>query len=186
MRLLLFCFVLIFIWLCLVLVVACGVSFPDRVWTHTFSWKQVVLATGTTGKVPHETFVYFQLYPLSDPSFWACSDHITVYLFKIMNNFKRKIIYYNTLVCCHGSLIDMLVNWLLGFPGSPDDIESACSTGDGFDPCVGKIPYKREWHPNSVFLPGESHGQRSLGATACGIEIESNMTEHADTYSVSS
>ena len=30
----------------------------------------------------------------------------------------------------------------------------------GFDPWVGKIPWKREWPPTSVFLPGEFHGQR--------------------------
>ena len=27
---------------------------------------------------------------------------------------------------------------------------------------VGKNPWKREWQPTPVFLPGESHGQRSL------------------------
>ena len=32
----------------------------------------------------------------------------------------------------------------------------------GFSPCVRKIPWRREWLPTSVFLPGESHGQRSL------------------------
>ena len=31
-----------------------------------------------------------------------------------------------------------------------------------FDPWVGKIPGKRKWQPTLVFLPGESHGQRSL------------------------
>ena len=31
-----------------------------------------------------------------------------------------------------------------------------------FDPWVGKIPWKREWQPTSVFLPGEFQGQRSL------------------------
>ena len=31
-----------------------------------------------------------------------------------------------------------------------------------FDPWVGKIPWRREWQPDLVFLPGESHGQRSL------------------------
>ena len=30
----------------------------------------------------------------------------------------------------------------------------------GFDPCFGKIPWKREWLPTPVFLPGEFHGQR--------------------------
>ena len=31
-----------------------------------------------------------------------------------------------------------------------------------FNPWVGKIPWRRKWHPISVFLPGKSHGQRSL------------------------
>ena len=31
-----------------------------------------------------------------------------------------------------------------------------------FDPWVGKIPWRREWLPIPVFLPGESHGHRSL------------------------
>ena len=31
-----------------------------------------------------------------------------------------------------------------------------------FDSSVGKIPWRREWLPTPVFLPGESHGQRSL------------------------
>ena len=30
------------------------------------------------------------------------------------------------------------------------------------DPWVGKSPWRRTWQPTSVFLPGESHGQRSL------------------------
>ena len=32
----------------------------------------------------------------------------------------------------------------------------------GFDPGVGKIPWKRAWQPTPVLLPGESRGQRSL------------------------
>ena len=32
----------------------------------------------------------------------------------------------------------------------------------GFNPWLGKIPWRREWLPTPEFLPGESHGQRSL------------------------
>ena len=32
----------------------------------------------------------------------------------------------------------------------------------GFDPWVGKIPWRREWQPTQVFMPGESHRQKSL------------------------
>ena len=31
-----------------------------------------------------------------------------------------------------------------------------------FRPWVENIPWRREWQPSPVFLPGESHGQRSL------------------------
>ena len=41
--------------------------------------------------------------------------------------------------------------------------ESACQCRRrGFDPWVGKIPWRRKWQPTPVFLPGKSHGQRSL------------------------
>ena len=30
------------------------------------------------------------------------------------------------------------------------------------DSWVGKIPWRRAWQPTPVFLPGESHEQRSL------------------------
>ena len=32
----------------------------------------------------------------------------------------------------------------------------------GFDPWVGKIPWRWQRQPTPVFLPGEAHGQRSL------------------------
>ena len=32
----------------------------------------------------------------------------------------------------------------------------------GFDPWLGKIPWRRAWQPTEIFLPGESHGQRRL------------------------
>ena len=42
---------------------------------------------------------------------------------------------------------------------------------------VGKIPWRREWQPSPVFLPGESHGQRRLvGYSPCGHR-ESDTTE---------
>ena len=50
-----------------------------------------------------------------------------------------------------------------GFPGSFSAKESTCQCRrHGFDPWVGKIPWRRTWPPTPVFLPGESHGQRSL------------------------
>ena len=38
------------------------------------------------------------------------------------------------------------------------------------DPWVRKIPWRKKWQPTPVFLPGESHGRRSLmGYTVHGI-----------------
>ena len=42
---------------------------------------------------------------------------------------------------------------------------------------VKKIPCRREWLPTPVFLPGESHGQRSLGGYSVRSHKASDMTE---------
>ena len=50
-----------------------------------------------------------------------------------------------------------------GLPWWLNGKESSCQCRrQGFDPWVEKIPWRREWQPTPVFLPGESHGQRSL------------------------
>ena len=36
------------------------------------------------------------------------------------------------------------------------------NVGDIRDPWAGNIPWKKAGQPTSVFLPGESHGQKSL------------------------
>ena len=51
---------------------------------------------------------------------------------------------------------------------------------------VRKIPWGRKWHPTLVFLPGESHGQRSLAGYSHGVvgtrvpKSGSRLSEHAD------
>ena len=67
------------------------------------------------------------------------------------------------------------------FPGGTSGKEPACQSRRhkrrGFDPWVGKIPWRRTWQPTPVFLPGESHGRRSLvGYTPQGCK-GSDMTE---------
>ena len=41
----------------------------------------------------------------------------------------------------------------------------------------GKIPWRRAWQPTPVFLPGESHGQRSLAGYTPWVHKESDTTE---------
>ena len=42
---------------------------------------------------------------------------------------------------------------------------------------VRKIPWRTEWLPTAVFLPGKSHGQRSLVGYSPWVTKESDMTE---------
>jgi len=55
---------------------------------------------------------------------------------------------------------------MLSFPGGASGKEPPCQCRrckrHGFYPWVRKIPWRRAWQPTPVFLPGESHGQRSL------------------------
>ena len=51
----------------------------------------------------------------------------------------------------------------LGFLGGTSSKEPTCQCWrHGLNLWVGKIPWRRAWQPPPVFLPGESHGQRSL------------------------
>ena len=50
-----------------------------------------------------------------------------------------------------------------------------------FNPWVGKIPWRREWQPTLVFLPGESHGQSGLAGYSprgCKESDTTEATEH--------
>ena len=61
----------------------------------------------------------------------------------------------------------MIVEYSYGsFPGVTGSKESPyqrkrCKR-HGFDPWVKKIPWRREWQPTPILLPGESRGQSSL------------------------
>ena len=55
------------------------------------------------------------------------------------------------------------ISGFVGFPGGSGSKESACNAGDrGSIPGWGKAPGRGHRQPTLVFLPGESHGQRSL------------------------
>ena len=77
--------------------------------------------------------------------------------------------------------ISTSINKFGGFPGDASGKEPTCQCRKpkrcGFDPWVGKSPWRRKWQPTPVFLPGESHGQRNLvGYSPWGCK-ESDMTE---------
>ena len=47
----------------------------------------------------------------------------------------------------------------------------------GFDPWVGKIPWRRKWQPTPVLLPWKSHGRRSLVGYSPWGRKESDTTK---------
>ena len=64
------------------------------------------------------------------------------------------------------------------FPGSSDGKASACSAGDlGLNPRLGRSPEEGNGNPFPVFLPGKSHGQRSLAGYSPWDRQESDTTE---------
>ena len=66
----------------------------------------------------------------------------------------------------------------LGFPGGSDGKESTCNAGDpGSIPGSGRSPGEGNGYPTPVFLPGESHGQRSLACCNSRGRKESDTTE---------
>jgi len=70
---------------------------------------------------------------------------------------------------------------LAGLPRWCSGKESPCycrrSKRHGFDSWVTKIPWRRQWKPTPVFLPGKSQGQRSLEGYSPGSRKESDTTE---------
>ena len=74
---------------------------------------------------------------------------------------------------------------LLGFPGGASEKEPVCQyrrhKRRRFGPQVRNIPWRRAWHPTPVYLPGESHGQRSLvgsGPKGCKELDTTEVTQH--------
>ena len=68
--------------------------------------------------------------------------------------------------------------YAMGFPGGSDGKESAWQhRRPGFDPWVGKIPWRRKEQPTPVFLPGKFCGQRSLDGYSPWSRQELDTTE---------
>ena len=65
-----------------------------------------------------------------------------------------------------------------GFPGGSDSKEICLQCRRlRFRLWVGKTPWRRQWQPTPVFLPGEFHGLRSLGVYSPWGHKESDMIE---------
>ena len=84
-------------------------------------------------------------------------------------------------VCFQHAFTQTPTQLLMGFPVSGSGKEPACQCRrhkrDGFDPWVGKIPWRRARKSTLVFLPGEFHGQRTLAGYGPQGHKDSDTTE---------
>ena len=79
----------------------------------------------------------------------------------------------------------LLVYIIYGLPDGSDRKNLLAIQETWFNTWVGKIPWKREWQPTPIFLPGECYGQRSLAGYSPQGHIELDTTEttqHTHTY----
>ena len=95
-----------------------------------------------------------------------------------MNNHKVRQMFEKRQTNSH------LFYYIISFPGGLGSKEYACRGRRhrrcGFDPWVGKIPWRRKWQPALVLLPGKSHGSRSL-ATVHGVSKRQRLNDRART-----
>ena len=71
------------------------------------------------------------------------------------------------------------------FPGGSDCKSICLQCGrPGFNPWVEKILWRRKWQPTPVFLPGKSHGQRSLVGYSPWGRKESDTAEWLHTWHI--
>ena len=80
----------------------------------------------------------------------------------------------------HPNIITINGKMIKGFPGGSvvvNPLQYMRYKTCGFEPWVGKIPWRMAWEPTPVSLPRESHGQKSLsGYNPWGLK-ESDITE---------
>ena len=86
------------------------------------------------------------------------------YLTTLILTFIFSVVNFMQIRCETGYFLPVLS--FMGFPGGSSGKEPTCQCWrhkrSGFDPWVGKVPWRRAWQPTLVFLSGESSGQRSL------------------------
>ena len=123
---------------------------------------------------------------------------MTFYIYKILKKFtkmdKKKQEIRSVCVFLKGRNWGVSVGWVGVSFGTDENVleldigrwhsdkESACQFLTygrcGFDPWVGKIPWRRAWQPTPGFSPGKSQEQKSLEDPSSQYHKETDMTEH--------
>ena len=112
--------------------------------------------------------------------FLICKMEILVHISQdwLKNKFKNLKLPFKFPFMCNL----MMYIHIQGFPdGSNGRVCLQCRR-PGFNPWVGKMPWRRKWQPTPVFLPGGPHGQRSLAGYSPWDCTESEMTKHVQAH----
>ena len=92
-----------------------------------------------------------------------------ILMFRSSWNIFRFIQYFIIIAATTNKHSQIYSGWKICKLFLPTIKESTCQCGRDrrhrFNLCVRKIPWRSKWQPIPIFLPGKSHGQRSLGAT---------------------
>ena len=87
------------------------------------------------------------------------SEYLSSYnntLQKYILNYVYNYIYKKIYITIYKTIYKYIYIYIWGFHGGLVGKESACNAGDLGG--VGKIPWKRKWQTNPVFLPWKSSG----------------------------
>ena len=91
--------------------------------------------------------------PMDKGAWWATAQWVTKSQTQLRDEAHKRVTIASETAC-------------LGLPRGRGGKESTCQRRrckrHGLDPWVRKIPWSRKWQLTPMFLPGKSHGQRSL------------------------
>ena len=121
---------------------------------------------------------------------WSSILHMVIYMFQFysLKSSHPHLLPLSPKVCSFCLCLLCCPAWrttgTMAFPGGASGKEPTCQCRRcGFDPWVGKISWRRKQQPTLVFLPGESHGWRSLvGYSPWGCWIGHNWSDLAHAF----
>ena len=119
-------------------------------------------------------------FPKSESFFLNSLEELQIYL----KQMKIQGLCVHTHVCmCVCVCVYIHIWYIWGFPGGSIGKESTCNTGDpGSIPELGRSPEEAEWLLTPLFLPGESHGPRSLAGYHAWRHTESDTSERLSAH----
>ena len=155
-----------------------------KFWPWTWRWKCLQLPKCDL----IEREYAFLLLPPFDGGYdgWSCS-HQTVpwrqvsqaYLSKhnAENHFKGSFPVLGSQPLSEVVIKTRSISPLVQFPSHNICLQCRRHKRSGLDPWIGRLPWRRAWQPTPVFLPEESHGQRSPAGNGPWGHKESDTTK---------